>query len=141
MNILYVSLLCSVGKNKSLMETYKFDNGQQSQKYHNLLSQGIVAQKGEKVTALTTLYINRRITKKIIFKKECETSNGISYIYTSFINFPVLRQLSLLGGVFINTFKWIATQKDERIIICDAQMVSSVLGCLLAAKIKKCKVI
>jgi len=141
MNILYVSSLCSVGKNKSLVEAYKVDTGQQAQKLHNLLSQGIVAQKGEKVNALTALPINRRLTKQIIFKKECEISNGISYIYTFFINLPVLRQLSLSGSIFINTFKWISTQKDERIIICDVLNFSALLGCLLAAKMKKCKVI
>ena len=141
MNILYVSSLCSVDKNKKLEETYKFKTGQQAQKHHYLLSQGIAVQKNNKLIALTSLPINRKLTKKIIYKRECEINEGVSYIYISFINLPFLRQLSLMGSNFINTLKWIATQKGDKIIICDVLRFSALFGCLLAAKIQKCKMI
>lgn len=140
LDILYVSTLCSANKNKNLLETNKTNTGQQAYKFNRLITQGLIAHNNVNVIALTSLPINRKITKQILFKREYEISDGMRYCYTCFINVMIIRQILLIIDVFRCTLK-LLNSKMANIIICDVLSFSALVGCLIGAKIKKCKVI
>lgn len=140
LNILYVSELCSEKKNKYLMETYN-TKSQESQKMHYLLVLGLAKQKGVDIEALSVLPVNTRLTKKRVFKKEYDEIEGTKLTYISFFNAFILRQLSYVLGIYLNTSKWISANKGDQIIVCDVLRFSALLGCLFAGKFAKCKVI
>lgn len=100
MNIIYVAKCCSKEKFSYLQECGVNRDVPQAQKYHRLLVEGI-AKNSHEVIVLSAIPTNRQWSKKFFYKKEIEYVDKIKYIYVSFINFPLLRAVSL----FINVKK------------------------------------
>lgn len=137
MKILYVCSACSDKKYRELFKDQTYSNPQQAQKYHDLLINGL-AKNNACVTVLSSLPVNRRISKKIIFHKQEEVLGKIKYIYLPFINIPIFRQLSL----FLFCFFYITNRWKNYIDypnICDVLNISSSCGLLLACKMHKMK--
>lgn len=132
MNVLYVSTLVDSDKYKNMLENYKIDNGQQCQKFHSLLVEGLLEQKDIKLTALSIRPCNRKMTKQLVFKKETTIKKHLTCIYIPFLNLPVVRQVSIALGVYFFASGWIKKNGNKGFIICDILSQSSLIGTLLA---------
>lgn len=133
MHYIYVYSGCSPKKYKEYIENKGIRVQQQAQKYNQLLMEGLV-QNGVTVDAISSRPINRNVDKTFIFKHEKDTENGISYCYPAFINYPVLRNISLFFGVFFKML-FMKTQKDCA-MICDALAIIPSFAALLACKLR-----
>ncbi|MEN6316040.1 MAG: glycosyltransferase [Clostridiaceae bacterium] len=127
--ILYVYSNCSPQKYKSLVESSGIMILQQAQKYHQLMMEGL-AGNGCDVQVISSLPVNRELTKKLFFKVENDEYKNIKYRYLSFINLPLLRNIC----IFINSF-FTALKKKGHICICDILNISVSAGALLASRI------
>lgn len=136
MNILYISCLCSKAKYAEIFNNSKEKPGQQIQKYHRLMTEGLSKCENTKVTIISGLPVSRAATRKIYFKKQLECKNNISYIYLPFINLPICRHLALFISCFFSTLNFCIKNKDV-IIICDILNISVSIGAILASKLSR----
>lgn len=138
MQIIYVYGGCSPKKYGEYVENKGVRVQQQSQKYNQLLMEGLVAN-GAQVEAISSRPINRSIDNRIFFKSEKDCECGINYSYPWFINYSVLRKAT----VFINIFFKILFLKIEKecSIMCDALNIAASFGALLVAKLRGIKAI
>ncbi|MEQ8190913.1 MAG: glycosyltransferase, partial [Candidatus Eremiobacterota bacterium] len=140
MDILYVSELCSNEVNKKIMQSYPIKSGQESQKMHYLFTAGL-KENDCKVSCLSILGMNRKLSKKLFFNLEDDHYEGIDFTYVSFINLSLIRQLCIMFGVFFNIIIWTLKHRKNRVIICDVLNFSALVGCIVSSKVKGCKVI
>ena len=89
-----------------------------AQKYHSLMMQGLSEHVDGNVFAVSALPTNRQWTKKVFFKKSADKEGKVLYSYSGFINFPVLRQLSLYFCTLREIKKLLKKDKSS-IIVCD----------------------
>lgn len=137
MKIIYASCLCSKDKFNKLFQNCDIKPGQQVQKYHRLLVEGLLKNSVE-VNAVTALPVSRKNSKKMFFMYEKEKNNNIHYSYLSLINFPVIKNIT----AFINSFFYVffsSFNKKDSVIIGDVLNISVCAGALCAAKILKRK--
>lgn len=139
MNILYTYSNCSPHKYKSLVESSGIMILQQAQKYHQLLLEGI-SEIGLNIVAFSCLPVNRQLTKKLFFKSEKDKYKEINYTYLPFINFPILRNISILLSSFFRTIGFFVKNRDT-VVICDILNISVTSGALLATKLLRKKAI
>ena len=118
MNIIYVSSCCSADKMAEMQEKGYFKGIVCAQKYHSLMMQGLSENIDGNVFAVSALPTNRKWTKKIFFKKDTERENKVSFSYSGFINFPLLRQLSLYSGT-LREIKRLLKKGGNNVIVCD----------------------
>lgn len=136
MEIVYLSNSCSKTKFNNLVNNNMIKSLPQAQKYHSLLLEGIEKVCGEELTAISVLPINRNSCKKIFFKKEYEKVGKINYVYLSFINFPLFRQICIYKNVK-KQLKKICSKNNDKIIVCDILQYSlSVAAIKFARKFK-----
>ncbi len=135
MKISFVSNLCSLEKYNSLIPQ-NFRMGQQYQKYFRLIAEGL-KKNGCDVSTLSIRPVNRRNSKKIIFKKEREAVEGINYKYLSTINFPIIKNI----WAFLCIFFSVATLKKEEYVILDLLNFTMSVATYLGSKISKTKII
>ena len=135
MNILYVSTLSSDKKFKEIFENSSNKPQQQEQKFHSLLSKGLMS-------SVISLYVlsrppvNKSTDKKVKISRVKETNNDVTYHYLRFIDNPVLKHITLFIDGFINSIKWnFKKRKQERVIICDVLKLSISVSALLASKL------
>lgn len=128
-NILYVYSNCSPHKYKSLIESTGIMILQQAQKYHQLMMEGLSKNDCD-VLAVSSLPVNRQLTKKLFFKAKNDKYDNITYKYLAFINLPILRNIS----IFFHSLCF-CLKKKESISICDILNISISAGALLASKI------
>lgn len=133
MKILYVYSNCSQKKYNELFSRSNEMILQQAQKYHSLLIEGII-NNGVEVTCISGLPVNRNLTKSLVIRGETENTEGVSYIYYSTLNLPILRQLGIFMNGFLKTIHFCRQNKDA-VIICDILNIANSSGALLAAKI------
>ena len=133
MQYIYVYSGCSPKKYKEYVESKGIRVQQQAQKYNQLLMEGIV-ENGVAVDAVSSRPMNRRVDKRLFFGREKDVENGITYHYVPFINYPVLRNISVFFGVFFNIL-FMKTQK-ERAMVCDALSIAPAFAALLACKLR-----
>ena len=134
MDILYVSNLCSKDKFKELFERSKIQPGQQIQKYHRLMVEGLAQNKRTSIKVLSAIPVNRLMSTKIYFKGEKEEVNGVEYRYLAFINFPILRHICLFTTCFFYALKWYFKNKNG-VVICDVLNVTISIAALLFSKV------
>jgi len=133
MKFLYVSCLCSESKYRKLFKNAKVKPGQQVQKYHRLLSEGLMIN-GEFVKVLSALPITRSISKNILINEGNEEDNKIHYKYIPIVNIPVVKNIFIFIYSFIYTI--IECFKERKtVVICDVLNVSVSAGALIASKI------
>lgn len=133
MKFLYVSCLCSESKYRELFKNAKIKPGQQVQKYHRLLSEGLIAN-GVPVKVLSALPITRTISKDIFINEDNEEVNKIYYKYIPIINIPVAKNILIFIYSFIYTMIECCKER-KNVVICDVLNISVSAGALLAAKI------
>ena len=132
MKILYVSCLCSSSKYKSLFEHVSSKPGQQAQKYHRVLVEGMNRLENVEVETLSALPITRQNSKKFFFRKETEQINHITYNYIPTLNIPLLKNILY----FLFGFLGVCRRSQERpIIICDVLNFSVIAGAVLASRL------
>jgi len=126
--ILYVYGNCTPHKYKELVESKGIMILQQAQKYHSLMIDGL-RKNGCEVLVLSSLPVNRELTKKIFFKSEDDEFENVKYRYLSFINLPVLRNVS----IFVNSFVFVLKHRQYD-VVCDVLHISISAGVLLASR-------
>ncbi|WP_353852615.1 glycosyltransferase [Dehalobacter restrictus] len=136
MNIIYVSRLCSSRKFKDIFENAIIKPPQQAQKYHRLLVEGLARNDGIAVQAISSLPINRSMSKKILFKREIEEVEGIDYTYLPFVNLPVLKQVIIFFSCFFRLCKIINKNRNS-VIICDVLNISLAGAAVLVSRLSK----
>lgn len=138
MDIVYVYSGCSPKKYKEYVESKGMRVQQQSQKYNQLLMEGLVSCGGS-VTAVSSRPINRGVTSQIFFRGERDREKGIDYHYVPFVNLPVLRNISVLVSVF---FKILFKKKTkDTALVCDALNIAAATAALGAAKLRGIKTV
>lgn len=138
MHYIYVYSGCSPKKYKEYIENKGIRVQQQAQKYNQLLMEGLV-QNGVTVDAISSRPINRNVDKTFVFRNEKDTENGISYCYPAFINYPILRNISIFFGVLFKML-FMKTQKDCT-MICDALSIIPSFAALSACKLRGIKTV
>lgn len=139
MKIIYVNRGASPSRFASYLDKYNNRLQQQGQKYNQLLMEGLVAN-GVEVTSLSTRPINRSITSQKFFKAEKETENGISYDYIPFFNIKLLRELSVVFGIFFKILFAKGKRKDIT-IVCDGLNVAASMGVIAASALRGFKTV
>lgn len=138
MHFIYVYSGCSPKKYEEYIEKKGLRVQQQSQKYNQLLMEGLCAN-GAKVDAVSSRPINRAVDSRVLFKSEKDSYGGINYHYVPFLNFPVLRNISVFFSIFFKTL-FMKTDK-QRVVVCDALNIVASFAALLACKIRGIKAI
>lgn len=90
----------------------------QAQKYHNLLIEGIAANIEGNIVALSAIPVNRDWSKQVRFSREEESEGNIRYIYDSFLNLPVFRQITRIMAAK-REIKRLYGNGSDCVIICD----------------------
>lgn len=133
MQIIYESCACSEEYFNKLFEISNRKPGQQVQKYHRLLMQGLIKNQVD-VKAITSPPITRQATDKLYFPKQIALSEGILYHHLPVFNVPYLKNIIIFITSFFETLKLIKKNKFS-IVICDVLNISATAGALLASKI------
>ena len=131
MQLIYVNRGASPSKFAQYLKQYNKGLQQQGQKYNQLLMEGLT-ENGAKVCSLSTRPINRAITSQKFFKGEREQEKGIDYIYIPFFNVKLLREISVMWGVFIRIL-FAKGNKRNVAIICDALNITAAAATLVAS--------
>lgn len=139
MNIIYVSSTCSREKYAEYVESKGVRVSQQAQKYNLLLAEGL-EKCSAKVNLISSRPINRVVDKRFWFKGEKETVNGINFEYVPFVNYPVLRNLSILFSVFFKVLFY-PTKKCDTAVICDALNIVASMAAIAASAIRGFKTV
>lgn len=139
MQIIYTYSGCSPSKYREYVESRGQRVQQQSQKYNQLLMEGLVAH-GAEVIAVSSRPINRGLTSQVFFKGEKDFEKGIHYHYVPFFNLPVLRNISVLVSVFCKVLT-MKTDRHNTALICDALNISAAIASLAAAKLRGIKTV
>ena len=134
MRFIYINRGASPSKYAQYLKKYNNRMQQQGQKYNQLLMEGLV-ENGAQVLSLSTRPINRVITKQRFFRGEKERELGIDYNYIPFFNIKLLRELSVLLGVFFNVLFARGSRKDT-VVICDGLNIAASMGAIPAATLR-----
>ena len=139
MQIIYINRGASPSRYASYLKKYNNKLQQQGQKYNQLLMEGLV-ENGAQVTSLSTRPINRFMTSQKYFKGEKERECGIDYDYIPFFNMKLLRELSVLCGVF---FKLLFSRKKRKdtVVICDGLNIAASMGAIAACALRRFKTV
>lgn len=120
MKILYLSSSCSESKFFQLRELGITRKMPQAQKYHRLMMEGLSANRAvDELIAISSYQTNHQWSKKLFFNREEEQQGKIRYIYESFINLPILRQITRYLGVCKNIRGICGSNSGDYVIICD----------------------
>lgn len=137
MRVLYASCLCSKDKYNKIFEKSKFKPGQQIQKYHRLIVEGL-AKNNISVRTITALPITKLNCSKLFIKYEKEKINNVNYIYLPLVNLPIIKNIIVFIISFIYTF-FLCLKDKKQVVICDVLNISVCAGTLIAAKLLKIK--
>lgn len=137
MRICYVYGGCAPKTYSAQVEARGMRVAQQAQKYNQLLMEGLVCN-GVHVQAVSSRPVNRSVSSKWLFGGKREQEAGIDYYYVPFVNFPVLRNITVFFSV-LSYLLFSRGQDDERVIVCDALNIAASSAAALAAKILRIK--
>lgn len=133
MNIIYASCLCSNAVFRRLFSGVNDKPGQQVQKYHRLLTQGL-ALNGASVNVISALPVNRSNSSKKYVSESDDFFDGVSFNYISFLNIPVVKHIIIFFLSFIKVVHF-RSRYTDCVVICDVLNISVSLGALVASKI------
>ena len=134
MRFIYINRGASPSKYAEYLKKYNNRMQQQGQKYNQLLMEGLV-ENGAQVCSLSTRPINRSITRQKFFKGEKEQEKGIDYDYIPFFNMKLLRELSVLFGIFFKVLFAKGNRKNT-VVICDGLNIAASMGAIPAAALR-----
>ena len=118
-----------------IFKNYSKLPGQQAQKYHRLVAQGIT-KNGYKVHTVTSLPVTRNNCDFKFLRAQKSYLGGIEYNYLPVINFPIIKNLLVILSSFFKTLSIIRKNKDCR-VMCDVLNISVSTGARIAAKISR----
>lgn len=137
MRICYVYGGCAPKTYSAQVEARGMRVAQQAQKYNQLLMEGLACN-GVHVQAVSSRPVNRSVSSKWLFGGKREQEAGIDYYYVPFVNFPVLRNLSVFFSV-LNYLLFSRDLDDECVVVCDALNIAASSAAVLVAKILRIK--
>ena len=137
MNIIYASCTCSKKKFNELFKDLKYIPGQQVQKYHRLIMEGLTMN-GDRVKTMTALPITQKNCVNKYIKQNVERDNNIEFTYLRILNFPILKNILIFIDSFFTTLKYLRKDK-QAVLICDILNISVSTGALLASKLLRRK--
>lgn len=115
---LYLSNVCSKKEYDNIFNgNTKKSIAWQSMKFNRLFAEGL-QKNGCSVDVLSSRPINRVISKELFYKQKNDCENGVNFNYLGFINFKILRQISLYFNASKSISRWQKTNKDGT-IVCD----------------------
>ncbi|MBG0765529.1 MAG: deoxynucleoside kinase, partial [Tissierellales bacterium] len=133
MKIVYASCSSSKSTFYKLFNESQTMPGQQVQKYHRLLMEGMIKNNAT-VISLTALPINKENCTKKIIRLSDEVENGILYKYIPIINLKYIKNLIIFLNSFVSTMRIFSKDKSS-VLFCDVLNISVSSGALLASKI------
>lgn len=133
MKVVYASSACSRRRFLELFPVWETMPGQQVQKYHRMMLEGIV-RNAVPVVALTGLPITRSNHPARLVWGSADEENGVRYEYLPIVNIPVVKNLVVLFASFARTRRYLGSDLDAA-VVCDVLNFSVSLGALLAAKV------
>lgn len=136
MDILYVCSLCSKRKFGELFESSMQKPAQQVQKYHRLMTEGLVNDPETSVQVLSALPINQSISSQAYYKNEVEAVDGMLYRYLPFVNRPLLRQIFLFLSCLFYTVQWCLKHKQGA-VMCDVLNITMASAALIGSKLTR----
>ena len=133
MKTIYASCACSKKNFEELFKQSKQIPGQQVQKYHRLIMEGMSIN-GVKVKTITGLPVSHSNSKKKCFNIKSDNENGVEYNYMPIINIRGIKNILVVIGSFYKTIKYMKNDRDTY-LICDVLNFSVSMGALFAAKL------
>lgn len=133
MKIVYSSAACSRRRFRELFPVSRTMPGQQVQKYHRLMLEGLV-RNGATVIGLSGPPVTRSNQKATIIRGSTDEENGVRYEHLPVVNIPFLKNLIVFFASFWRTMRHLRDDAEAS-VVCDVLNFSVSLGALLAAKI------
>lgn len=142
MNILYATNVCSKKKFKRIFDMCTIKPLQSIQKFNELFCSGLVHDNCINLDIVTSIPINIKMCKKIIWKQKRENVDGINYNYCFMLNIPIIKFITLFFSSISNVIKWCrkVRKEEENIVIYDAYCpiianVAAIIGNMYGAKV------
>ena len=133
MKILYVSCLCSLPTFSALFPDPDKMPGQQIQKYHRMLVEGLACHTN--VHTVSNYPISRSNCKALYLRAGSDTIRNVQYGYLAACNIPVLKNIWNFMQSFSRIWK-AGNAGSQTAVICDILNISISMGALLAAKLR-----
>ena len=133
MNILYASCTCSPTRFVEFFRDAQHLPGQQVQKFHRLMLEGLAANKAS-VRALTAPPVSRANTGRLFVTSESDTAGGVHYDYLWIVNLPVLKNLAVVAESLRRSLLWMHREPGT-VVVADYLNVSVSAGAVLAARL------
>jgi glycosyltransferase involved in cell wall biosynthesis len=133
-NVLYCSCILSTPYFNQLFKKSLIKPTVQGIKFNRLIAEGL-SSNGAHVHAFSSVQMNRKMSSKIFWKKQTEEIDNISYKYLFFINFSLLRHISL----FLSSFFEVLIFKGDRfntVVIGDILSSAVAYGSFFAGKLR-----
>ncbi len=135
--IIYASFMCSESYFSELFKNSDHKPGQAVQKYNRLLAEGLAADPDTTVYSVSEIPINGNNHKKIFYKGDRETVNGVRYRYVPLINIHGIKDIGAVFSCFLRCLKIIRRSKGNTCIIADILNAPAALGAFAAARITR----
>lgn len=142
MKLLIVSSTCSKEKYKKIFEERNQKIIDPSQKFFDLLIDGMASHENVEIECLTGIPVSYSCHDRRFWGKEIEKLNkNRKNIYIGFINGKVMRHISLFINTLIETYMAINKSEKDNCIICDPLLLPCSLAALIVSKIKRVKIV
>lgn len=135
MNVLYVSSTMMSKDFAELFSSAKKMPGQQAQKYHRLLIEGLMSN-GCNVTVISGLPITHATYEGIRYPGKTISGGNITWCYLPVMNVSKIKNIDQLRGAYCKVLK--NGNRNDTIVICDVLNASVAYGAALAAKRLHC---
>lgn len=130
MKVLYISNYVDKKYFKSIFNNAKEKPIQSIQKFGEMFTNGLIKQSEvDEVDVISAAPVNRRISKKLLWKGKKYSKNGITFEYIPFINIRMIKQICLFFSSFFILLLWcIKNYRKEKVLIFDGfyPIISSV---------------
>lgn len=123
MRIIYISKTCSMVEFEKIYNASKVKPQQQDQKFHQMLLEGLASQSVE-VISISSRPINRKNLSKVFFLRKKEIESNIAYRYLGFVNFKILRQITLMISLFFTLCATLFKKRQETVVMIDVLNLS-----------------
>lgn len=132
MRILYVSSLVSNNYFNLLFDVSKHKPGQQVQRFHRLILEGLITNKVI-VDTISIPPISKQITNRFFYKSQKEIQAGINFNHLKVVNIFLLKHVFYFVESVIISFRKFKKHKNIY-LVCDVLNISAVAGVLLISK-------